>query len=758
LVGVLAPTHDERNEHLARGANSGPQATDPDGGNQHASSENDDSSTSTTMPSLRSHRLRDAQDQRAGHDSDGEDSAVFPRSSAHASHARGADAHNFGNEDQLDHYQVLECLAKGGSGVVYLVKEPNAASDQLLALKVLRQGNHKIIEAVESLNREARLMDALRHPNLVALSHFGHENGEPFLLMEYVEGLSMSELLQHPVPLPLDVGLIVIQDALEALDYVHHAQVEGLAGGLVHCDVSPQNLLVGSDGRTRLIDFGTSREPGESLGDAAVRCKPRYSSPEMMAGDAVGPQSDIFSMGAVLFQLLSKQPAFSADPKRRKKESLVPNPSMLNRRAPTPLDPVCQRALDPDSCERYSSAREMLEALDAAVDQAGIELRRQRVNFWVRRVLQSRQGDVEFDMNELEDLLDSKPPARASGNAGEFTAVREEVVAGPPSSGEEHTQDVEPTKGRSVPPPAVEQRLARRRVDELQSGASPSSESRIGAASRFVSGRDDSQLSLKTRMTITGIAIGIAIALLIFALIKPDIFKSWFPVQQEPDWSGERRRSPEAVPDPRVSAEERAKRLREKIRAAAEAEPTQGSPLANEPEAEPAAPAADRAGDRVAESESERLEERATTARNRAAPKITAVPKSESTAEAKPAPERAARQPKTQRAPAAETRLPTEAEPPAEQAATATPEPSPRPQPAPTMEIEAAPETEASKSKPPPGTPPPPKPNPEVGSGLPNAPSVAAKPKSPTTTSPAPVTPRTEARPRTPQIGPITPP
>jgi hypothetical protein len=213
----------------------------------------------------------------------------------------------------------------------------------------------------------------------------------------------------------------------------------------------------------------------------------------------VDATSDIFSMGAVLFQVLSKQPAFSADPARRKAESLVPNPSMLNRRAPTRFDPICQRALDPDASERYQSAREMLEALDQAVELSSIELRRQRVNFWVRRVIQSRHGDVEFDINELEELLeDNGGPARTRRNSltpvppGTMRQTEPEEPADSSQHGAAaaHVADEnEPAAVPTKPPPAEE---------------------------------------LRKKLWVTSIAVGVALAIVVFAVLKPEVFTGWF--------------------------------------------------------------------------------------------------------------------------------------------------------------------------------------------------------------------------------------
>ncbi len=280
---------------------------------------------------------------------------------------------------------------------------------------------------------------------------------------------------------------------------------------------------MGSDGVTRLIDFGTSRAPGENIGEAGLRCKPRYASPEMMSGGAVWPESDIFSMGAVLFQLLSKQPAFSADPRRRKKESLVPNPSMLNRRAPTPFDPICQRALDPDSDGRFHSAREMLEALDQAVEESGIELRRLRVSFWVRRVIQSRHGDVEFDINELEELLDGK-------RAGQRTSAR---ASSNQSSNSAPATPTTAPRDWTIPPPTVTVRRPNEPGAASSSSSSdeyaavPSSE-RLGAAARYDDGATESNLSLRARLWLTGVITAIVVFVALFAVFQPDKFKSLF--------------------------------------------------------------------------------------------------------------------------------------------------------------------------------------------------------------------------------------
>lgn len=419
--------------------------------------------------------------------------------------------------DQLDHFEVIECLARGGSGVVYRVRDPRAATGEYLALKVLRQGVHRNVDAVDALAREATLMGLMQHPSLVQLHDFGHEGDEPFLLMECVNGLSMSQLLHHPVPLPLDVGLIIIQDTLEVLDYVHRQTVPNEAPGIVHCDVSPQNLLVGRDGRTRLIDFGISRTPGSPIGESVVRCKPRYASPELLAGASVDTTTDIFAVGAVLFQVLSKTPAFSSDPERRKRESLVPNPSKLNSRAPSRFDPICHRALAHDPRDRFQTAREMLDEINRAVELSSIELRRERVQNWVQNVLQARQGEVmELSGDQLKEMLSDG--RRTGKSSGELSSAH---TSDPPSR-PGHISDI------PVRAAAATQEMPAVNVD----GKRPRSRPRASDTVAAVVPESEDELSPKAKSVIAGVAVACIVILVGMATLAPGRFGGLFHAER----------------------------------------------------------------------------------------------------------------------------------------------------------------------------------------------------------------------------------
>lgn len=318
----------------------------------------------------------------------------------------------------INQFQVVERLAQGGTGSVYLATRN--ASEQY-ALKVLRRENLGSEESEASLRREAQLLSELTHPNVVRLFDVGSEGGEPFLVMEFIDGLSLSELLSYPLRAPLSVGITIVRDALRALSYIHELERGPNPRGIIHGDVSPQNLLVGSDGRARLIDFGVAREPGLPARDSVVRCKPRYASPELLAGDPLGAESDLFAVGAVLFHVLTGRKLFTATEQAELLTQVttahIPPPSSANPEAPKAFDELCLRALQRDRTRRFQSAAEMLQALEFAASAAGLTLSEQAVADWVRRVRRSLIQDVELGADEVASLLATR--GAANRNSGD---------------------------------------------------------------------------------------------------------------------------------------------------------------------------------------------------------------------------------------------------------------------------------------------------------------------------------------------------
>jgi serine/threonine protein kinase len=363
-------------------------------------------------------------------------------------------------------FRVVERVAQGGTGSVYLATR---GTHERYALKVLRRENLGNEESLESLRREAELLSLLQHPNVVRLLAMGDDGGEPFLVMEFIDGLSLAELLSYPLRMPLAVGVTIVRDVLRALSYIHDLEREGSPRGIIHGDVSPQNLLVGSDGRARLLDFGVAREPGLPARDSVVRCKPRYASPELLMGDPLGAESDLFAVGAVLFQVLTGRKLFSAtDPTvlfGQVTRARIPTPSSIYPALSKAFDEVCKHALERDRTRRYQRAGDMLQALERAAEKAGLPLSDALVAEWVIRVQKSRSEDVELDPAEVQSLL--QPTGANHG-----IPARDPITTAPPPG--------------SVGP------LAR--------------------------------LSQRARFAIGGVVLAVAVGVVLFALVAPETF------------------------------------------------------------------------------------------------------------------------------------------------------------------------------------------------------------------------------------------
>src|SRR4051794_30195707 len=166
---------------------------------------------------------------------------------------------------KLGRYEVLARIGQGGMGSVYLCRQPGHWGFQrLFTLKVIREHAAENREAMRSFLREARIGGMLNHPNILGVVDVGNYNGQPFLVLDYVEGTSLAELLSGGQPPPAALVVPVLLDALRGLQAAHEqTDPKGKRLGIVHCDVSPHNIMVGLDGAARVTDFGSARQATE---------------------------------------------------------------------------------------------------------------------------------------------------------------------------------------------------------------------------------------------------------------------------------------------------------------------------------------------------------------------------------------------------------------------------------------------------------------------------------------------------------------
>ena len=198
-------------------------------------------------------------------------------------------------------YEIERPLKQGGMGALYLGFDPEL--ERQVAIKVLRD-DLKGEEPRARFVREARAAAGLRHPNIVTIYDFGLDGGHPYIAMEYIPGHSLAEIIAQRVPLSIPRRLGIVEDLCTAVGYAHRRQI-------VHRDIKPGNVMLDADGSVKVLDFGLARTADSALTrEGIVMGTLNYMSPEQLSGDAMDHRSDIFAVGAVLYELLAFRQAF----------------------------------------------------------------------------------------------------------------------------------------------------------------------------------------------------------------------------------------------------------------------------------------------------------------------------------------------------------------------------------------------------------------------------------------------------------------
>jgi eukaryotic-like serine/threonine-protein kinase len=291
---------------------------------------------------------------------------------------------------RVGRYEVATRIARGAMGSVYVCRDTTRPDPRrLLTLKVVRQHAVKEELALASFDHEGLIGSLYRHPNAQTVIDRGVFEGQPYLVLDYVDGACLADLVTDETRPPPAVVVTIVLDILAALGALHRtADSAGKLLGLIHCDVSPENVLVGADGVARLGDFGSARFYAEADRPQPFSLsKPPWMPPEQFTGDRLDSSSDVYSAGVLLWTALTGHQPFVGEGYDQTVMNVmnkkIPPPSAMG--APACLDGVCMQAMSRFRDRRFLLADAMAAALRATAMGENLVASREMVSSWVQR-------------------------------------------------------------------------------------------------------------------------------------------------------------------------------------------------------------------------------------------------------------------------------------------------------------------------------------------------------------------------------------
>ncbi|MFO7262800.1 MAG: hypothetical protein A6D91_00060 [Bacillaceae bacterium G1] len=264
-------------------------------------------------------------------------------------------------------YQVIKRIGSGGMATVY--QGLDLQELRFVSIKMLKEQFVHDEAFTRRFQREAEAVSRLSHPNIVQFYDIGQENGVPYIVMEYVEGESLKEKISRQAPLPVEEAVRIAMQICDALAYAHRQQI-------VHRDIKPHNVLITDDGQVKVTDFGIAQASSEAtITHGTVLGSVHYCSPEQAKGAIVTGQSDLYSLGVVLYEMVTGELPFSGDTPvtvaLKHLQEPYPPAYEKNRLVPRSLENVLARALAKDLRQRYQTAEQMRDDLALVLQPGG---------------------------------------------------------------------------------------------------------------------------------------------------------------------------------------------------------------------------------------------------------------------------------------------------------------------------------------------------------------------------------------------------
>ena len=313
-------------------------------------------------------------------------------------------------------YELTERINVGGMAEVFRARDP--AHERLVAIKRILPSVAEDEEFIQMFRDEAAIASQLDHPNIARIYDVGRVDLSYYLALEFVRGKDLRILFDRAAkqkePLPLAFVLYVIAETCHGLDYAHHrTDARGKALGVVHRDVSPQNVLVSFDGEVKIIDFGIAKASGKLARTqvGTIKGKFGYMSPEQVRGLPIDQRSDVFSLGICLWELLSLQRLFVGDNEvvimEKIRRGEIPSLVEMAPETPVELEQIVRKALANDVDERYPTATELASDITAFARANGLVLEAAQAADYMRRIF---AGDPAIDasLEEGASMADQK--------------------------------------------------------------------------------------------------------------------------------------------------------------------------------------------------------------------------------------------------------------------------------------------------------------------------------------------------------------
>ncbi len=300
------------------------------------------------------------------------------------------------DNEQVGSFKLIDRIGEGGMAVIYKATQPSL--HRTVVIKKLKDPNREIIARFK---KEALVSASFSHENVLAIYDFLYIGRSYFLVMEYVDGEDLRDIIDHASPMPARIAALIIREVAKGLEYTHSKNI-------IHRDIKPSNILISKDGEVKLIDFGIAKDeaPTKLTMTGMIVGTPSYMSPEQANGDAIGKPSDIYSLGVLLYEMVTGVKPFLGDTNTEILLKIIkgkfPSPRKFNKNIPYRLVRIIKKAMRKDVEGRYHFASEMIRDINKFLHWQEQARKKDILSEYIRKFDKYRKTPSSVSLNENE--------------------------------------------------------------------------------------------------------------------------------------------------------------------------------------------------------------------------------------------------------------------------------------------------------------------------------------------------------------------